>query len=292
MQALIPQMPGLFLFNNIVLFEATDATHGDELWRTDGTPAGTNILLDINPGAGSSTLFPVTVGPLTIDFPLFSSFHAFNNLLYFNAYDGTSAGEVWSTDGTTANTFLVKNIVQNTSMPLPEILLANAINIPGKFIFPVSDQAGRSELWESDGTPGGTVLFKAFLPATPGIPFIFIPFNFTNITGTTQPLFQGNKFFFSAGTAAEGNELWISDGVDGTVAHTNIVSDINPGAPDSDPGIPSLYIYTTTELFFPANTAANGVELWRSNGTTAGTSIVQDIFVVQMMPIRILTFIL
>jgi ELWxxDGT repeat protein len=263
--------------NNVVLFEATDATHGDELWKTDGTPAGTTILKDINPGTDSSTKIFIEIVPgFGFSFPIFSGFHVFNGNAYFVAYDGTSAGEVWKTDGTPANTVLVKNIVQSTSQPLPFILLSDAINLSNKFIFPVSDGDTRSELWESDGTPGGTVLFKAFTPATTAIPFIFIPFSFTGTT-VEQLLFQGNKFFFSAGTTAEGTELWISDGVDGTAGHTLIVKYINPGADDSDPAGTSSYLYTTTELFFAATTAADGVELWRSDGTTAGTKIVQDI---------------
>ncbi len=268
------------LFNNIVLFEATDATHGDELWKTDGTPAGTTLLKDINPGTDSSTKVFIEIVPgFGISFPIFQGFHIFNNHLYFTAYDGTSAGELWSTDGTSANTVLVKNIVQATTTPLPLILLSDAINLPNKFIFPVSDQAGRSELWESDGTPGGTVLFKAFSPADPSsFPFILLTFNFNVSTGTlTNPLFQGDKFFLSAGTATEGTELWISDGVDSTVGHTHIVKDINPGTANSDPGTPGSYFYTTTDLFFPANNGTNGVELWRSNGTSAGTFMVQDI---------------
>ena len=166
--------------------------------------------------------------------------------------------------------------MQSTTQPLPFILLSDAINYPNKFIFPVSDQDTRSELWESDGTPGGTTLFKTFTNATPDFPIIFIPFSFTNFT-LTQPLFQGNKFFFRAKTDAEGTELWISDGVDSSVAHTHLVKDINPGAADADPGSGGSYLYTTTDLFFPATTNAAGVELWHSDGTTAGTVGVTDL---------------
>jgi ELWxxDGT repeat protein len=267
-----------FKFNSTVLFEATDATHGDELWKTDGTPAGTTILKDINPGTDSSTKIFIEIIPgFGFSFPVFTGFHLFNNFLYFIAYDGTSAGEVWRTDGTTANTTLVKNIVQSTTTPLPFILLSDAINYPSKFIFPVSDQATRSELWESDGTPGGTTLFKTYTKATPDFPIIFIPFSFTNFT-LTQPLFQGNKFFFRAKTDAEGSELWISDGVDSSVGHTHLVKDINPGAADADPGSGGPYLYTTTDLFFPSTTNAAGVELWHSDGTTAGTVGVTDLY--------------
>jgi ELWxxDGT repeat protein len=40
------------VFNGALYFQAGDGTHGRELWRTDGTTAGTALVKDINPGAG------------------------------------------------------------------------------------------------------------------------------------------------------------------------------------------------------------------------------------------------
>lgn len=37
-------------------FEATDSEHGGELWVTDGTPAGTKMVKDINPGMSTSNV--------------------------------------------------------------------------------------------------------------------------------------------------------------------------------------------------------------------------------------------
>src|ERR1700739_1754638 len=39
---------------NITLFVWDDGIHGQELWATDGTPAGTHLVRDINPGPASS----------------------------------------------------------------------------------------------------------------------------------------------------------------------------------------------------------------------------------------------
>ena len=181
------------------------------------------------------------------------------------------------------NTVLIKNIIPTTSPVF--IFTVAGVNLPNKFIFPISDaDAGtRSELWESDGTPGGTVLFKAFTPVVTGdIPEIFIPFNADFFTGSfTQPLFQGNKFFFAARTPTQGNELWISDG---TTGGTNVVKDINPGGGDGVGGVDNSsnpnnlsYLYTSTQLFFAANDGIHGNELWKTDGTSAGTSMVFDI---------------
>ena len=154
---------------------------------------------------------------------------------------------------------MLKDIVSGTSYS--SIFLINAVNLSTKFIFAVSDNTSRSELWQSDGTPGGTVLFKPFSPITAGsIPIIFLPYNAGFISGPfTQPLFQGNKFFFTAGTSTEGYELWVSDG---TLGGTNMVKDINPGTGNGIDITKNIsYLYTTTALFFAANDGTNGNEL-------------------------------
>ena len=53
--------------NGSFLFTATDATHGEELWKTDGTAGGTVLVKDINPGSGSSA----SISFFGFEFPLF-----------------------------------------------------------------------------------------------------------------------------------------------------------------------------------------------------------------------------
>src|SRR5262245_22589756 len=46
--------PGQFLaIGGVTYFSASDGIHGVELWRTNGTAAGTAMLKDINPGSGN-----------------------------------------------------------------------------------------------------------------------------------------------------------------------------------------------------------------------------------------------
>jgi ELWxxDGT repeat protein len=66
-----------------VLFAANDGTHGVELWRSDGTAAGTRLVRDINPGAHS---FP-------------SYLAAAGNRVFFAANDGPSGFDLWKSDG-------------------------------------------------------------------------------------------------------------------------------------------------------------------------------------------------
>lgn len=265
-----------YALNSVVLFAATDGTHGEEIWKTDGTPGGTIMLKDINAGTDSSTYAQIMIAP-GFFFPaaVFSGFHTFNNRAYFNAYDGSSTGEIWGTDGTPGNTTLLKDVVPGTS--ISQVFIIDAENLPAKFIFPVSD-GNTSELWESDGTPANTKLFKAFMPNNPGeTPIVLLTFSFDPATGmVSQPLFQGNKFFFTAPTTTEGYELWISDG---TLVGTLLVKDINPGPGNGiDLTNGFSFVYTTTHLFFAANDGPHGNELWKSDGTAGGTTMVADIY--------------
>lgn len=259
-----------FALGSNVLFMAKSAGIGEELWKTDGTTAGTILVKDIYTGPPSCTSIELFPG---FGFPVFQGFHVFNNKLYFRAYNGISVGQLWATDGTTAGTVLIKDIVPGNLAP-PSIAVANAVNLPNKFMFSVSDGATFSQLWQCDGTTAGTTVFRDFSTANNDFPAILVNYQYDPNTGIlTTPLFQGNKFFFIATSDAEGRELWVSDG---TLANTRIVKDINPGTANSNdyPG----YAFTADTLYFSADNGTTGNELWKTDGTTGGTVLRADIY--------------
>src|SRR5262245_55378374 len=45
---------------SVAFFLADDGLHGQELWMTDGTTAGTGLLKDVNPGAAGSDIRSMT----------------------------------------------------------------------------------------------------------------------------------------------------------------------------------------------------------------------------------------
>src|SRR4051812_40360729 len=80
-------------------FTAGEGVHGSELWKSDGTAAGTALVKDIYAGSGSSSPNNLT---------------NFNGALYFAADDGVHGTELWKSDGTAAGTTLVKDIFPGT----------------------------------------------------------------------------------------------------------------------------------------------------------------------------------
>ena len=81
--------------NGTLFFTANDGTNGRELWKSDGTAAGTVLVKDIQPGQRQ-------LEPRQPD--------GRGRPLFFAADDGTNGEELWRSDGTAAGTVLVKDI--------------------------------------------------------------------------------------------------------------------------------------------------------------------------------------
>lgn len=174
-----PPQGSLFYFNN-------------ELWRTDGTAANTTKVKEINPSI---------VNPTADANP--NNFFVFNNRLYFSATDGTNGTEPWVTDGTSANTFMLKNIDAN----------ANGSSNPfgftplnGFLYFRADDNSTNgAELWRTDGTTNGTVLVKDINPgASNGSPSNLEPLNATQMLLSANDGTNGTELFLLGGTGGGG----------------------------------------------------------------------------------------
>ena len=116
--------------NGMLFFRAVDSSHGSELWKSDGTEAGTVRIKDIYPGTGSS--LPGD-GELT----------NVNGTLFFRADDGSSGWELWKSDGTEAGTVRVKDIYPGSGSSELHYLT----NVNGTLFFSADDGSHGSELW-------------------------------------------------------------------------------------------------------------------------------------------------
>jgi ELWxxDGT repeat protein len=268
------------------LFSATGSSNGKELYITDGTVPGTHLLKDIRPGSNSSSP---------------SKFTLFDEEIFFSAIgNGIDGTELWKSDGTDAGTILVKNI-HATGNSSPKNLIAAGSNL----FFTANDGINGRELWKSDGTNAGTVLVKIINPATD----ITDPF--------TEFYALGNSVYFIGDDGIHGAELWISDGSEaGTILLKDIFpgannSDIsffgvldgilyfsaNDGSNGEEiwstdgtpagtiifnqliPGADAYNLYSGVQLndiiYFGGGD--DRLDLYRTDGTIAGTYIVKDI---------------
>ncbi len=271
-----------------LFFVAEDGVLGPELWKTDGTAAGTVLVRDIRKGELGSQ--PVDLTDV-------------KGTLFFNATDGINGRQLWKSDGAASGTLPVKDLFPIPGSSLPE----QQTNVDGTLFFVADDRTHGHELWRSDGTDAGTALVKDILPGPYGsqVSDLF-PVDGTlffvasdgissselwatdgtaggtrRLTGSgfSAPASLANvkgTLFFSASDAWADRELWKTDGTpEGTVR----VKDIRPGSFNA--GALSSAPYWLTEvngtLLFTADDGVHGVELWKSNGTDAGTVLVKDI---------------
>jgi ELWxxDGT repeat protein len=233
----------LTVFKGRLYFTATvTSVSGNELWVTDGTLAGTALFLDINPGSTSSNPTNLLV---------------VGDLLFFTASDGTNGTELWKSDGTPAGTSLVRDINLGSLSASP----GNLTDVGGVLYFSANDGVSGVELWKSDGTLAGTTQVADIHPL-----------------GSSSPRFLtalGAKLLFAADNGTSGLEPWISDG---TLLGTTMLKDIGPG---SESGMSTSGWFVTlpgaARAVFGADDLVSGPELWRTDGTTAGTVLHQDL---------------
>ncbi|HEX2831607.1 MAG TPA: ELWxxDGT repeat protein [Thermoanaerobaculia bacterium] len=255
--SLVPMGDGTYLFT------ATNSTSfyaSVELWKTDGTPAGTSRVKDIYSGNAKVRL-GLRVG----------------GLMYFYATTPATSEEVWVTDGTTAGTHMVKDLNGSSAPHRPEIVgplgdkvvligdggvwltdgteagttlvkggigAWNGTIIGSKVYFFGKDPAFGEELWVSDGTTAGTHQVGEINPTT-GASFGY------NLR--IEPVTNGMVFYANDGLGHAG--VWFSDGTSGG---TTFVSSALPWN--------TYYTSINGVVYFNS-----GTEFWRTDGTIAGT---------------------
>lgn len=284
--------------NGLLFFTADDVEDGNvagecELWKTDGTTTGTVMVKDINPNAGA--------------IPGNHQVVAMNGNVYFTADDGITGNELWKSDGTEKGSLLVKDI----QVGIHGYGVWNLCVMNNTLYFRANDGVHGDELWKSDGTEAGTVMVKDILPGEYGSmidtqgKFVVIDnylyFNSRDATNITSQLWKTDgteegttkvsdiriernktlkefkgKIYFSgcADCDLTGEELCVSDG---TQEGTFVLKDINTNYNGKSRSVPTILTEYDGNLFFLAYEDINGVELWKTDGTKAGTQLVKDI---------------
>jgi len=277
--------------NGIYFFTSDDGVHGLELWKSDGTPNGTVMVKDINPGGAAS--YPSLMTNV-------------NGTLYFSAYDGVSTG-LWKSDGTADGTveiaqqpnigaiaaatngalFTVDDAsgwnlwksdgtAAGTSKlalvnPYPNCVSFGLVSMNGSVYFAPdwNPDAGapyyHMSLWKSDGTAAGTVMLSGF-HSDGGFSYAYLNGN----TGSTLyfPVYSGVGGFFDnyATPPQDLHELWKTDG---TTTGTVPIKSFDSWFPESITDVNGRAFFTVFE-------GIGGSALWTTDGTANGTIIVKD----------------
>ena len=219
-------------------FIANDGTTGNELWVTDGTTAGTNLVLDIFQGTNASQ---IQVAPSAIG----------NNMkdgkLYFFASNGSGSStingiEPWVSDGTPSGTFMLKDI--NTSPfngSTGTAYSKHFIEYNGKmYFYAIGSTAASFAIYETDGTTDGTVIFKS-------------------LDRVDEFIVKDNLLYF---TCVNGPSVWTSDG---TLSGTTQIATI-PNGQLNNVATCQMTI-ANNDLFFRVISSTVGSELFKLNSS-------------------------
>ena len=238
-------------FRGELFFSAEDEAHGGELWKTDGTEAGTVLVSDVNPGSGDSNPYYLMGSG--------------ENLYFFTRFlPGGARWALWKSDGTATGTIQLHEYVGSYSEgPQPMAIPfgpGDPTELNGVMFFLANDGISGLELWRTDATPAGTQLVRDIHPGPVGA-FAY-PDALTVV---------GQHLYFTARDGVHGYELWKSDG---TAMGTSMVRDIARGPNGSTP---VSAVAVGGNIYFGADDGSNGRELWRSDGSPAGTHLVVDV---------------
>ncbi|MCB1037541.1 MAG: hypothetical protein KDD47_27160, partial [Acidobacteria bacterium] len=220
-----------------IVFWARDAAHGVELWATDGTGAGTELLADLTPGPESS--------------PHWDREARVGEQLFFVVLNRLGV-----TDGTPSGTRLLTEPVTDRIRDFTSLAALRGRIFALVSEHTLEERLPTHSLWTSDGTLEGTFEVQSF-------------------PGTFEPqgdlVTAGSRLFLSAWSPEVGTELWSGDG---TAGGFSLARDIQPGIRGSNP---LHLRAVDGVLLFTASTPETGRELWRSDGTERGTRPVGEI---------------
>ena len=267
-----------------------NSPHNRVLYRTDGTQAGTQIVVQMPNNSGAPTLMQ---GPIKLGNKLlFASqenangsnlyqydpadgsvtmvrantvlhltygWAEYDNKVYFtanNLNDLDHLAEPWVSDGTTAGTYELANL--NTT-PAADSAPGSYEVMNDKLFF----------LARASGFQNTTTLF-AIDAASTGLPVAIADIGGPTTNYSHTYLYQSEgKFYFRGDSATHGSEPWQSDG---TTAGTAMIKDIWAGTSGT---VPHTFLRYCDDVYFSAANPATGASvLYKTDGTVAGTVLI------------------
>ncbi len=241
--AVAPQVAGAVEIGGVSYFSAADAQQGYELWRSDGTAAGTYRVTDICPGACDSGAYALGL---------------FHGRIYLLANDGEHGLGLWRTDGVPGHEQRVEGGCDAACITG----LQGAQLWRGAFWFLEPAPRNTLALWTSDLTAAGT---HAVANLCNDLGICGADTSNGASLGGPDPSGQGLLLLLDGSAQPSSGQLLRTDGTPPGTAVLHSFQDTPPllFTPNPAAGSP---------LFF-----ADGSDLWASDGTPAGTHLVQSL---------------
>lgn len=207
---------------------------------------GNFSLIEINPLHGSQEFFFSDSAKTFYGAGEIGAITEYNNKLFFYAQNSPDNTELWMTDGTTGGTSLVKEINANGSAGIGNIAVAG-----NKMFFMATDNGNDYDLWTSNGTENGTLKIAELnqqwnTALSPG-----------NIS------VMGNRLLFCTQ-----EQLMITDGTTVGTDSLHAITSYTQGFG---------YCELNNKVYFILPNGNGNQELWRTDGTVAGTELILNL---------------
>jgi ELWxxDGT repeat protein len=272
-----------------------------ELWKSNGTPKGT-VLVDphVDPTGladADGTVFIETATGLwkshgteretteikSLKLRKSADIVAVSGRVYFTVprsgqFEYGTTPDLWTSDGTAASTQVVRQVHARSGYSQYPLLYdpVELTNVGGHLFFSATinlQEASYTDLWKADGAKAAVVEPYGSDLTNVGGSLYFFDFDKPSNCNTQEAAEGGGC------NASTGYALW---------KNTTPLADFAPKvkAPDGQstqyaPHVGGLTAVGAT-LFFAANDGSGATELWRSNGTPAGTRVVDAVAPTQL----------
>lgn len=219
--------------DRVVYYSASTPEHGSELWRSDGTEAGTVMVLDVSPGPSTG-------------FTTHQSLPYEGGLFFVGYHDNDPAtaqddeAYLYYTEGARTERLISKPNAVSRGRPA----LEEAVVVDDVLYFSYEDVDHGLELWSSDGTPTGTSLYRDLRPGP-------------DSSSPHDMVQRGDQllFFAYSGAGQQTSRLWAKGG--------------GAGLEPIDKPLDAIHMEVAGPAAYFVDTIGGG--LWVSNGTADGT---------------------
>lgn len=237
------------VYDGYLYFAADNGTIGEELYRTDGTTV--ELVADI---------FPNNLNPAFGKSSSPNGFYIYNNDLYFsaNVYDvglNQILGRELFRYNTTEGIVFIKDIFPGNLNGSLSYVRNYFFELNNELHFAACDGSNGTsiyEIYKTDGTASGTV--KAVDYSALGNTSFS-----SGLIDNKQYAIINNRMYFNHGS----QQIWVTDG---TNSETQQLTNTGmPNVPVSNLNFKPIVL--NSSLYFGANTATGGVELWKLTET-------------------------